>query len=349
MPHWRDGVVSPSASLRDTIAAMSDSSFQAAFVLDDGDVLRGIVTDGNVRKALLKDAGLDAPVTDVMTPSPRSIGTSATRAEALAVMRTERIHQLPVVDAAGRMVGLHTIDDLIGSRRRTTPVVVMAGGLGTRLAPLTDEVPKPMLRVGGKPILETIVEATVAQGFARIFVSLNYKAGVIEEHFGDGSRYGAAISYLHETERLGTAGALSLLPPGIDEPVVVMNGDLLTRISLDALLEFHDRERATATMVVREDRFQLPYGVVEVDGSRIVDVREKPSQRHLVNAGIYVVSPEAVARVPREEYYDMPSLFTRLAAEGRHTAAFPLHEYWIDVGRLDELERAQREWPRDAR
>lgn len=328
---------------------MSDSSFQAAFVLDERDVLRGIVTDGNVRKALLKDAGLEAPVVDVMTPSPRTIADHATRAEALAVMRAERIHQLPVVDAEGRMVGLHTIDDLIGSRRRTTPVVLMAGGLGTRLAPLTDEVPKPMLRVGGKPILETIVEATVAQGFARIYVSLNYKAEVIERHFGDGARFGAEISYLHEPERLGTAGALSLLPRDLAEPVVVMNGDLLTRISLDALMEFHERERAVATMVVREDRFQLPYGVVEVDGSRIVDVREKPSQRHLVNAGIYVVSPEAVARVPRGEYYDMPSLFAALAGEGRHTAAFPLHEYWIDVGRLEELERAQREWPRDAR
>jgi len=323
---------------------MSDSSFQAAFVLDEREVLRGIVTDGNVRKALLKDAGLEAPVVDVMTPSPRTIADHATRAEALAVMRAERIHQLPVVDAEGRMVGLHTIDDLIGSRRRTTPVVLMAGGLGTRLAPLTDEVPKPMLRVGGKPILETIVEATVAQGFARIYVSLNYKAEVIERHFGDGARFGAEISYLHEPERLGTAGALSLLPRDLAEPVVVMNGDLLTRMSCDALLEFHARSAADATMVVREASFDLPFGVVTVEGASIVQIAEKPQRTYLVNAGIYVISPDLLRSIPADEYLDMPALFDGAISDGRKTVAFPLHEYWIDIGRLEELERAQAEW-----
>jgi NDP-sugar pyrophosphorylase family protein len=204
-----------------------------------------------------------------------------------------------------------------------------------------------MLKVGGKPILETIIQSFIDQGFTNFFVSVNYKANIISEYFGDGSRLGAKINYLHEKSRLGTAGGLSLLPSNVHAPIIVMNGDLLTRISVDALLDFHERESAVATMVVREDHYQVPYGVVEVDGTQIVGVEEKPIQRHLVNAGIYVISQDGLNNIPGDTFYDMPTHFAKLSANGHRTAAFPLHEYWVDIGRLDELERAQREWPQE--
>jgi NDP-sugar pyrophosphorylase family protein len=236
---------------------------------------------------------------------------------------------------------------MLGAQEKTNAVVIMAGGLGTRLHPLTQDTPKPMLNVGGKPILETIIQSFIDQGYVNFYVSLNFKAEIISDYFGDGSKLGASITYLHETTRLGTAGGLSLLPSKVNYPIIVMNGDLLTRISVDALLDFHERENAIATMVVREDNYQIPFGVVEVDGTEIVSVTEKPTQRHLVNAGIYVISAKGLENIPADTYYDMPTHFTKLAADGHRTTAFPLHEYWVDIGRLDELERAQREWPRE--
>jgi NDP-sugar pyrophosphorylase family protein len=220
----------------------------------------------------------------------------------------------------------------------------MAGGLGTRLKPLTDQRPKPMLLVGGKPILETIAESFVEQGFKRIFMAVNYKADMIRDHFGDGQRWGVQVDYLQETTRLGTAGALRLLPERPSDPIVVMNGDLLTHIRFDALLKFHQDHGATATMAVREYDVQVPYGVVRIDGERILAIEEKPVQRCFVNAGIYVLSPDALDRMRDEIFLDMPTLFEHCIAAGDRVVAYPLREYWVDIGRIEELERAERDW-----
>jgi NDP-sugar pyrophosphorylase family protein len=282
-----------------------------------------------------------------MRREPTTSAAKTPRAAILKLMREKKIHQMPLLDDLGRVVDVLTVDDMIGAHQKPNAVVIMAGGLGTRLHPLTQDTPKPMLKVGGKPILETIIQSFVDQGFVNFFVSLNYKAEVITNYFGDGSQLGATINYLHEKSRLGTAGGLSLLPQNIHAPIIVMNGDLLTRISVEALLDFHEHESAVATMVVREDHYQVPYGVVEVDGTQIIGVEEKPIQRHLVNAGIYVISQTGLEDIPNETFYDMPTHFAKLSANGHRTAAFPLHEYWVDIGRLDELERAQREWPQE--
>jgi len=204
-----------------------------------------------------------------------------------------------------------------------------------------------LLKVGGKPILETILESFAEQGFKQIFLSVNYKAEMIRDHFGDGERWGVQLGYLHENARLGTAGALSLLPEKPDAPIVVMNGDLLTRTSFDKLLQFHHDQGAAATMAVREYDFQVPYGVVRLDGTRIEAIEEKPVQKFFVNAGIYVLSPDALDHLPVEMFFDMPTLFEYLIAAGKTTAAYPLREYWLDIGRLEEFERAQREWALD--
>jgi dTDP-glucose pyrophosphorylase len=347
MSSWRDALVSSSMTLRQTIEAITAGNLQIALVVDAQNKLLGTITDGDIRKAILAGKDLEITAAEAMRKNPATSAASTPRAAILKVMRERRIHQMPLVDESGKVVDVLTVDDIIGAKQKSNAVVIMAGGLGTRLYPLTQDTPKPMLNVGGKPILETIIQSFIDQGYVNFFVSLNYKAEIISDYFGDGSRLGASIKYLHETTRLGTAGGLSLLPSSIDCPVIVMNGDLLTRISVDSLLDFHERENAVATMVVREDNYQIPFGVVEVDGTQIVGVTEKPTQRHLVNAGIYVISAKGLENIPADTYYDMPTHFTKLASDGHRTAAFPLHEYWVDIGRLDELERAQREWPRE--
>ena len=347
MSSWQDALVSSSMTLRQTIEAITNSALQIALVVDDNNKLIGTVTDGDIRKAILAGKDLNITAAEAMRKSPTTSSESTPRTVIIKLMREKRIHQMPIVNESGQVVDVLTVDDMLGAQEKTNAVVIMAGGLGTRLHPLTQDTPKPMLNVGGKPILETIIQSFIDQGYVNFFVSLNFKAEIISDYFGDGSKLGASITYLHETTRLGTAGGLSLLPSEVKYPIIVMNGDLLTRISVDALLDFHQRENAVATMVVREDHYQVPYGVVEVDGTQIIDVKEKPTQRHLVNAGIYVLSEQSLANIPKGTYYDMPTHFTKLAADGHRTTAFPLHEYWVDIGRLDELERAQREWPRE--
>jgi len=344
MANWESVVISPDAPLAEAIAKVDASGLQVALVVGRDTVLLGILTDGNIRRAILAGRDLQIPVSEIMTAEPITAVPSTSPDEMLALMRGKVLHHLPLVDAANRLVGLATLDELIGAVERPNWVVLMAGGLGTRLQPLTDETPKPLLHIGGKPILETIVESFAAQGFRRIFLSVNYKAEMFRNYFGVGERWGVQVDYLEESTRLGTAGALSLLKEQPTSPIVVMNGDLVARINVDNMLQFHEAHGAAATMAVREYDFQVPYGVVRLNGAHIDLIEEKPVQKFFVNAGIYAVSPHALEHLPRETFFDMPTFFERLIASGNTTVAYPLREHWVDIGRLQELERAQAEW-----
>lgn len=344
MTTWKDIVVSPETTLGESIARVDSAGTQLAIVLDASCRLAGILTDGDIRRAILGEMSLSTPVAEAMNRNPLVAPVDTPKDQILALMRRHVIHHLPLVDADGRMVDLATLDDLIGAVERPNWVVLMAGGLGTRLRPLTEDCPKPMLNVGGRPILESILESFVEQGFRRFFVSVNYKADMVKNHFRQGDRWGVRIDYLHEDQRLGTAGSLSLLPSRPDTSLIVMNGDLLTRAAFDQLIQFHVGQSAMATMAVREYDFQVPYGVVRLNGSRIQAIEEKPIQKFFVNAGIYVLSPEALDHIPAGEHFDMPTLFEQLMVSGVATAAYPLREYWLDIGRIEEFERAQREW-----
>lgn len=344
MKNWKESVVAPQTPLRDAIVRIDRSGQQIALVVDDAGRLAGVLSDGDVRRAVLRDLDLSAPTSGFMNPFPTTALATASPTEQLAIMRRKVLRHLPLLDATGCVVGLSTLDSLMGGMERLNPVVLMVGGLGTRLMPLTRNCPKPMLPVGGKPILESILESFYEQGFRRFYFSVNYLAQTFKDHFGDGSRWGVDICYLHEDKRLGTAGALSLLPELPDEPLLVMNGDLLTRVRFDNLLDFHAEHQALATMAVREYDFQVPYGVVRLDGDRILAIEEKPVQRFFVNAGIYALSPEAISLIPRDTFFDMPSLFEKLMQAKHPTSAYPLREYWLDIGRIEEFERAQLEW-----
>lgn len=343
MSSWRQAVVPPESSLRDTIQAMDASGLQAAIVLDSADRLLGVVTDGDVRRTLLAGKGLDVAVTEVMNANPKSARAPISRAEAVNQMRMLDIAHLPIVDANGRMVDLHILRDF-DEDGSDTWVVIKAGGFGKRLAPLTDKIPKPLLPVDGKPLLERIIESLVSQGLTRIFLSVNYRAEMIRAHCGDGSKWNAQISYLEEDGvPRGTAGALALLPGRPRRQLLVMNGDILTDLDYRALMNFHQKQRTVATMCVREHKTQIQYGVVQFDGPYVSSLVEKPYHSCFINAGIYVFDPNALDHVPANGYFDMPTLLNRLVESSQRLAVFPLREFWLDIGHHSDLERAHTE------
>lgn len=338
-----DSLLQGDARLRDAIKAIDHSAHKIALVVDAENRLLGTITDGDVRRALLSGADMETVVTGFMYADPVT-ARAETLDEATEAARRRSISKLPVLDNDGRVTGIHVIEGAGTEPDAENIVVLMAGGLGKRLRPLTNDAPKPLLDVGEKPLIETIVDRLVENGFRKIYFALRYKAEMVEEHFGDGKKWAAEFRYIHEPAPLGTAGALGLLPERPDAPFIVMNADLLTKIDLRQLLEFHADAGSTATMAVRAYDFEIPYGVVTTQNHRITGIEEKPVQQIFVNAGIYVINPEALNLIKKDERLDMPDLFNALIKDGQHTSAFPIREYWIDVGRMEDYRRANDEF-----
>jgi dTDP-glucose pyrophosphorylase/predicted transcriptional regulator len=332
----------PAAStILDALKAIEAGGEAVTFVVDGAERVIGCLTDGDVRRAILKGASLqDRVLPQVMRRDFTAVTSHDGRAEVLDLMRARQIERIPVLSDDGRLSGLHTIRQLVSMAERPNRVVILAGGKGTRLHPLTEQVPKPMVTVAGRPILERLILHLVSCGLSRFSISINYLGHLIEEHFGDGSRLGCEIEYLRETAPLGTGGPLSLLPPP-SLPVVALNGDLITQCDVGDLLDFHERGGYTATLGIRPYTVEVPFGVAEVEGGRLLSLREKPTERTLINAGIYVLSPEAVAAVPAGKEYPITALFESLLAEGKAVGAHVLEAEWLDVGRHDELRRAR--------
>jgi dTDP-glucose pyrophosphorylase/CBS domain-containing protein len=342
---WRATLVRDSATIRAAIRAIDDSALQIALVVDAEQRLVGTATDGDVRRALLRGIALDTAVADIMNRQPAACPAALGREAALAVMRSADVKQVPLLDPAGRVIGLEILGDVVKRVERDNWVVLMAGGLGQRLRPLTQDCPKPMLSVGGQPILEIILKNFARQGFSRFFLSVNYKAEMVRHHFGGGERWDVRIDYLEEREKLGTAGALGLLPERPSQPLIIMNGDLLTDINFGSMLDFHLEQRATATMAVREHTVEVPFGVIDLADDYLAGVTEKPRYSWFVNAGVYVVEPRVIDLVERGKPVDMPDLFKRVLAGNDRIAAFPVREYWRDIGRLEDFERANADYP----
>ncbi|MDC0335481.1 nucleotidyltransferase family protein [Pseudodesulfovibrio sp.] len=340
MKDWCKAVVPLPATIREAAEALSRASTQIALITSQDETLVGVVTDGDIRRGMLAGETLGSRIETIMETSFYATREDENPAVVLQLMREKEFRQVPILDANGRLVGLKTLMDMTIPPRRDNWVVLMAGGLGQRLRPLTEDCPKPLLSVGGRPVLETIMTQFIEHGFNKFYFSVNYRADMIEDHFGDGSKFGAIIRYLHEDKRLGTAGALGLLPKLPEEPLFVMNGDVLTRVDFPGMLDFHKERKAQATMAVRSFEMKIPYGVVEVDDHTIVKLAEKPVHQYFVNAGIYVLSPQAVATIPPNEYLDMPTLFDQIREDGNPTAAFPIHEYWMDIGQKQDFEQA---------
>ena len=332
------------ATILDALKTIDRSGQTIAFVTEENGRVIGSLTDGDIRRALLSGERLESTcIPAIMNTGFTAIRPGTGRAEALDLMRARSIGQLPVLDEEGKLVGLHTVHELLLVARRENIVVILAGGLGTRLHPITKSIPKAMVTVAGRPILERIVLHLMSSGFCRIYLAVNHLAHVIEEHFGAGERFGCRIEYLRESRPLGTGGPLSLLKPTPNLPVVVLNGDLVTQCNIGAMLDFHQRGHYSMTVGLKPHALEIPFGVAYVDGDRLVRLEEKPTERRLINAGMYIVSPEAVQLVPKNRAYPITDLLGCLLDQERDVGAYIVDDDWIDVGRHDELLRARGE------
>ncbi|KJZ15971.1 alcohol dehydrogenase [Marinomonas sp. S3726] len=339
---WKNVLIKPTCTLRDALEIINTEALRVVLVVDDLNYLQGVVTDGDIRRGLLQNLPLSSNIALVMNTNPITADIGSSRKELVSIMENKGILSIPLLDI-GKVVGLETLPGVLSRPVYQNPVFLMAGGFGTRLRPLTDSCPKPMLKVGNKPILETVIRSFIKAGFVNFYISTHYMPEQIMEYFGDGSSLGISIQYVHEKSPLGTGGALGLLPSNLpkDLPLIMMNGDVLSKVDFQRLLTFHNENEADASMCVREYEYQIPYGVIEGEGSKITSMVEKPIQRFFVNAGIYVVSPKVINSVPVNYKIDMPTLLENCIQDNQKVLMFPIHEYWLDIGRMDDFNRAQ--------
>ncbi|EKP0313040.1 nucleotidyltransferase family protein [Aeromonas veronii] len=340
--NWKNVLLEPIDSIRSALDVINEEALRVALIVDKEDRLVGVVTDGDIRRAILAQMDLNSPISQVMNRTPVTANQMQSRSDILVLMKQHSILSVPIVDAQNRLLGLETWEKTSAHRRYDNPVFIMAGGFGTRLKPLTDTCPKPMLKIGYKPMLEILIERFAKAGFHNIYISTHYLPEMITEYFGNGERWGVNIQYVYEVSPLGTGGALGLLPEDVtDLPLIMINGDVLTTLDFERLLQYHTTSDAVATMCVRQYEYQIPYGVVTSDGEVITEMVEKPIQSYFVNAGIYMLQPHLFKSVTRGQVIDMPTLLEQHIEQGETVRMLPIHEYWLDIGRMDDFQRAQ--------
>ena len=335
------------ASIRKALTIVGQERVRLGVVVNEKDEFLGIISDADIRKALLNGFKLDSLIEEIYTKNPKTITPDTPQSEILALASKYDIYDFPVLDENKKLVKIISVSKILEKKPKKNKIVLMLGGLGSRLAPLTNNTPKPMLKVGSKPILETIVERFAKQGFTDFIFCVNYKSEIIKKYFENGAKFGVNISYIKEEKRLGTAGALSLFKASkieLNESFFVMNGDILTELDFASILKEHKRKENKATMCVREFSYQVPYGVVRSDGDRILELEEKPNFNFLVSAGIYVFEPSILELLKENEYLDMPELFTLLLEQNARVGKYEVKDYWIDIGQLSEFQRANDEF-----
>ena len=339
---WQSITIGLESQFSRALEVINQGGYQLCLVRNETGRLLGMVTDSDIRKALLKGVQLDASVEQVMNQAPLIASPDLRESEAHQLMLVNHFFHLPVVNDQGVLIGLHVTEQLQSISRKEETLVIMAGGRGKRLMPLTESCPKPMLPLKGKPILQHLIERAKTDGFHKIVLSVNYLANQICEFFEDGSKFGVNITYIHEEKPLGTAGALSLLDTEIlSRPIVVTNGDILTDVSYSDLLAPILNERCDGVMAVRLQEWQNPFGVVRSNGTKLQEIEEKPTYRHQVNAGIYALDANLLSLLEKNSYCDMTDLFTRGIQKRLNLSIFPLHESWLDIGRPSDYQAAE--------
>lgn len=340
--NWKNVLLKPTDSIRSALDVINKEALRVALIVDKEERLVGVVTDGDIRRAILAQMDLNSPISQVMNRTPVTANQMQSRSDILVLMKQRSVLSVPIVDAQNRLLGLETWEKTSAHRRYDNPVFIMAGGFGTRLKPLTDTCPKPMLKIGYKPMLEILIERFAKAGFHNIYISTHYLPEMITEYFGNGERWGVNIQYVYEVSPLGTGGALGLLPEDVaDLPLIMINGDVLTTLDFERLLQYHTTSDAVATMCVRQYEYQIPYGVITGDGEVITEMVEKPIQSYFVNAGIYMLQPHLFKSVTKGQIIDMPTLLEQHIEQGETVRMLPIHEYWLDIGRIDDFQRAQ--------
>ena len=331
--------ISPKSSIRDAIEVIDNGAAQVALVVDSNKKLLGLVTDGDVRRGIIKNLSLDGAVSSIMTNSPIVLSLGAKKAEILQLMREKLIHHIPLVDGNGCICSLEVLDDLLKKRSLSNPVVIMAGGKGERLGSLTKNCPKPMLEVNGKPMLETILEKCIDAGFKNFYISVNYLKDKIIKHFSLGEKWGVNISYLEEGEPLGTCGSLKLLPNNLVDDILVLNGDVLTDLEYDRFMTYHQKSSNAMTVCTRSHRVRIPFAVMTSSGAKLERFVEKPMYDFQVNAGVYILSPTLIEKIP-SKFYNMTDLVDDLLDSKSAVGVFPIHENWKDIGNLIDFRDA---------
>jgi len=342
MIDWREVLLSSHKTIESAVEILEKIELRIVLVVDESGVLQGTITDGDIRRGLIRHLDLDTNVSEVMRSDPKTASKDDSRHTMLAIMKKNNIFHLPLLDEHGVVIGLETLRNLNDKPLFDNPVFLMAGGFGKRLLPLTISTPKPLLKVGDKPILQNILENFISNGFHNFYIATHYKADQVMSHFGNGEKWDVKIKYVHEETPLGTAGALGLLPDNLlKKPLILMNGDLLTKANYEHLLRFHIKSGGVCTMCVREYDYQLPYGVVKANGLRIKEIVEKPVHKFFINAGIYVLNPSVFENMDGKYIIDMPDLLQGEIQKGEKISMYPLHEYWLDIGRMEDYENAQ--------
>ena len=341
MSNLQKYLVNIKSSALDAIKSITENGTQFAIVVDDSMKLMGVITDGDIRQGILKGIDTKGPVNNIMNSNPKHLVKGYSQSELIKLLAKHQINHLPITDGEKRVLDIYVSNEFPKLKERLNPVVIMAGGLGSRLGDLTSNTPKPLLKIGDKPILEIILENFIEYGFNNFYISVNYMSDQIESYFKNGTDWGVNISYIRETVKLGTAGSLSLMDFDSQLPIVIMNGDLLTKVNFAEFLESHNSANAEATMCVRKYEFQVPYGVIQTDGKTIAEIIEKPVHSFFVNAGIYVLNPSLLKYIEKNQYMDMTTLFEKAKSDTKKLSVFPIHEYWLDIGRIEDFEKAQ--------
>jgi dTDP-glucose pyrophosphorylase/CBS domain-containing protein len=343
MKSWSKILINLTDNLGKAVQVLHDGGLRVALIVDKDNKLHGTLTDGDIRRAIMSGMAMSGRISDAMNKLPITAKITDSKEYVLSLMSNMSILHVPIVDDDGVICGLETLQELLEKPSYDNPVFLMAGGLGTRLHPLTKDIPKPLLKVGNKPILETIINQFVDHGFHDFYISTHYKSELIKDHFKNVDQHGVSIHYIHEDTPLGTAGSLGLLPDNLpDLPIIIMNGDLLTKVDFKHLLDYHNSNNADATMCVKEYDFQVPYGVVAIDEGGIIEIKEKPIHKFFVNAGIYVLNKNLINKVDGESFLNMTDFLEKEIDIGK-VNAFPIHEYWLDIGHMEEYEKANQD------
>ena len=342
--HLSSLFVSPDTPVLEAMQIINKGAAQIALVVDNKNILIAVLSDGDIRRGLLHGYSLNSSVSHFMKTDFISVPSNHDRIQVLNMMRQQRLAQIPVIDSSGQVSQLLLMHELLNPESIENSVVIMAGGLGTRLRPYTDNCPKPMLTVSGKPILEHILEQFTGYGFRKFYFSVNYLKEQIIDYFQDGTRWSVNIEYLIEDQPLGTAGSLSLLPSDLDKPFMVINGDVLTRFNPQQVFSFHSCNDSSATICSREQSYTIPYGIINTSGISMTSFEEKPTFRYLVNAGIYIIDPILLSAIPQNKFLDMPTFLLNIQSLGHQVNVCAIHEYWLDVGKPETLNQAFSEW-----
>ena len=344
MDNYKDTVLTENMKIKDAIITIEKSHSKIGLVVNKDFKLIATISDGDIRRGILKGLTLDSPITEILHLNFISVGADKSRDEIIEIMKINDINQIPIINEKGKLIGLHLLNEFIGKRDINNIVVIMAGGKGKRLRPFTEICPKPMLKIGEKPILEIIINRFKDHGFKNFYISVNYLKEQVINYFGDGQKLNINIQYIIEKEPLGTAGSLKKLPTSEKNPYLVVNGDVISSFNPSQVLEFHMTNKSDMTICAHNYEHKIPFGVMETKGIKLQKILEKPSYHYLVNAGVYVIDPSLNTFIPEDKFFDMPDLINACSTNKKEINVFPIHEYWLDIGLHENLKEARKKF-----